>query len=429
LVRYLLLLLASLAFVIAAGITDVVHARDSLQDINKLIVPNSFGLAIHFTHPRQGELEMIKNAGFRWARIGLYWHKTEVQKGVYDFSEYDNLLSHLKNNNIQPLMILAYGNPLYDNFMSSNSDEGRTAFTNWAIAAAKHFKNRGVIWEMYNEPDAGGWSPKPDVNDYLKLALSVGQAFQKNAPRESLIGPATSSSSVFPFYEACFKAGLLNYWDGLSVHPYRNGPPESVSDDYEKIQQLIHKYAPKGKSIPIISSEWGYPSSTWRPWRDVILDEDIQGKYLPRMFLSNLLNNIPLSIWYDWQNDGSDPNNPEHNFGITHNLFHKQAALEPKTAYLALKTLTNALEGYRYEKRIASDKDDYILSFKKRNTKQIRIAAWSSSNIPHEVMLPSELKDFHTISFTGEEGSSIVVKESGLSLKLTDSPQYLLAMR
>ena len=41
----------------------------------------------------------------------------------------------------------------------------------------------------------------------------------------------------------------------------------------------------------------------------------LQGDYLARSFLVNLSQGIPLSIWYDWENDGTDPTNPEENFG------------------------------------------------------------------------------------------------------------------
>ena len=41
----------------------------------------------------------------------------------------------------------------------------------------------------------------------------------------------------------------------------------------------------------------------------------LQGDYLARSWLVNLSQSIPLSIWYDWKNDGTDPTDPEDNFG------------------------------------------------------------------------------------------------------------------
>ncbi len=46
------------------------------------------------------------------------------------------------------------------------------------------------------------------------------------------------------------------------------------------------------------------------------MDEETQAKLLARQWLSNLANDIPLSIWYDWRDDGPDPKEREHHFGM-----------------------------------------------------------------------------------------------------------------
>ena len=143
----------------------------------------------------------------------------------------------------------------------------------WAAAAAKHFRGRGILWEMYNEPNIGFWKPKPDVDQYAKLALAVGRALRAAEPGETYIGPATSTIDS-AFLEKCFQAGLLEYWSAVTVHPYRQEGPETAVAEYGRLRQLIDRYAPQGKRIPIISGEWGY-SSAWNKY-----DETRQGKML-----------------------------------------------------------------------------------------------------------------------------------------------------
>ena len=65
------------------------------------------------------------------------------------------------------------------------------------------------------------------------------------------------------------------------------------------------------------------------------------------MFMVNKLNNIPISIWYGWEDDGSDPNNGEHHFGI-----RKENTAISKLAYNAMNTFTYILSGYRMAERI-----------------------------------------------------------------------------
>src|SRR5258708_6729007 len=120
------------------------------------------------------------------------------------------------------------------------SDAGRAAFADWAAAAATHFKGQGITWGMDNEPNMQFWKPKPNVADYVALALAVGKALREAQPGETYIGPATSELD-FPFIEACFKAGLLEYWSAVSVHPYRQGGPESVAEEYRRLRMMIRQ--------------------------------------------------------------------------------------------------------------------------------------------------------------------------------------------
>src|SRR5262249_17720616 len=157
-------------------------------------------------------------------------------------------------------LILDYRNDLYDDGLSPHTDEGRAAFAKWAAAAVSRYKGRGVLWEMYNEPNIKQfWHPEPNVDDYVRLAIATGRPVRAVAPKEKYIGPACSTMD-FKFLEGCFKGGVLEYFDAVTVHPYRPKNPETVEADYAKLKDLIAQYAPKGKSIPIFSGEWGYSS-------------------------------------------------------------------------------------------------------------------------------------------------------------------------
>ena len=39
-------------------------------------IPEGFGVNIHFTDPRSGEMEMLVRAGFRWVRMDFNWAAT-----------------------------------------------------------------------------------------------------------------------------------------------------------------------------------------------------------------------------------------------------------------------------------------------------------------------------------------------------------------
>jgi hypothetical protein len=401
-----------------AALCVVVPWCSGAEGLPELVVPDSLGVNIHFTDPRPGEMEMLAAAGFHWVRMDFSWQGTELKPGQYDFSRYDHLMAALAPHKIRAVFILDYSNPLYDHGLSPASEEGRQAFARWAVAAAGHFRGKGVLWEMYNEPNISFWKPAPDVQQYIKLALAVGKALREAEPGEMYIGPATSQIDL-PFLEECFKAGLLEYWCAVSVHPYRQCDPEAVTPEYAKLRELIARYAPKDKKIPILSGEWGY-SAAWDKF-----DETRQAKYLARQWLTNLANEVPLSIWYDWHDDGQDAKEPEHHFGTVLNPYFSGRApvYDAKPAYKAAKTLCEQLAGFRFSKRFCLGADHVVL-FEKGD--KVRVVAFRNYKEPGPVKIPASPGQFSVVDYLGNDLPKAAANANGygLIIELADSPQY-----
>ena len=178
-------------------------------------------------------------------------------------------------------------------------------------------------------------------------------------PDAVIIGPTTSGVPI-PFIESFVASGVLEYLDAVSVHPYRNysKSPETAIEDYNKLRTLIGRYAPAGKKgMPIISSEWGYSSATKG------VSPEVQAANGVRMQLANLLNGIPISIWYDWKNDGDDPADHESNFGTV------SSDLQPKPVYKAFQLMNAQLKGrsrsiFTLGSILKVMVNDYVLLFK-----------------------------------------------------------------
>lgn len=398
-------------FAIALALFAATVARAA--EVVSPVIPQGLGVNIHFTDEKPGELKMLADAGFKIVRMDFDWARIETERGKYDFSAYDRLVKSLDEHGLRALFILDYANPLYDDNRSPDTDEGRQAFARWAAAAVEHFKGKRILWEMYNEPNiAPFWRPRPDTDNYIKLAREVGRAIKRAAPGEIYIGPACSGVDL-PFLEACFKADLLEYWDAVSVHPYRQSSPETAADDYRALRRLIARYSPGRKTPPILSGEWGYSSA----WSGV--DEDRQAKMLARQWLVNLSNDVPVSIWYDWRDDGPDEKEPEHHFG-TATLDGK-----PKPAYRAAAALTGALGGFSFNKRLAlGGSDQYMLLFSRGD--EVRVVAWTTSPQPQHAVLPASAGTFQVRSHLNEPLDPVTADEDGIAVILTDAPLYFI---
>ncbi|MCX6362090.1 MAG: cellulase family glycosylhydrolase [Armatimonadetes bacterium] len=383
-------------------------------------LPDGLGVNIHFTDPRPGEMKMMAEAGVTWVRMDFDWNQVEFEKGKYRFDAYDRLMTALKPHGIRPIFILDYVHRFYDDAQSPHSDEAVAAFAAFAAASAKHFVGQGVVWEMYNEPNIlPFWRPKPNVRDYIRLATAVGEAIRKATPKETYIGPATSGID-YGFLEACFAGGLLKYWDAVSVHPYRPMPPETAAGDYSRLRAMIARRAPRGKRIPIISGEWGYSSIAGS------VNPAVQARYLARQWLTNVSCGVPLSIWYDWHDDGPDPKEPEHHFGTVLNEYHadRDPVYDPKPAYLAARQLTSFLRGHRFNKRLqVGGADNYILLFNKG--RDVRVVAWTTSTEPRQVTLPASPGSLEVTDHLGRRLDDVQATGPGAELRLTDAPLYI----
>ncbi len=399
-------------------------------DLPELVLPHGVGVNIHFTRGHERDLDLIAAAGFKFIRMDFGWGGTERKKGEYDWKAYQELTANLEKRGLRAIYILDYSNPLYEETVVSKNPitgkehkdvaspqhpESVAAFARWAAAAAKHFAGRRIVWEIWNEPNINFWKPKPDVQQYIALALATAKAVRDADLNATIIGPATSEVPV-KFLEELFTAGMLAHLDAVSVHPYRSYKkgPETAAEDYTKLRALIEKHAPTRakKSLPIISGEWGYSTFTNKG-----MSLETQAAFLARQQLANLYAGVPISIWYDWKNDGTDLAEREHNFGtVTHDL-------KPKPAYLALQTLARELSGYRIEKRLAtSSTNDWALLLSKGAER--KLAAWTTGE-PRAVTIGGlNFKSASSVSGDGKTTEAMLTQGS-LLLTLSALPQYV----
>ena len=401
-------------------------------EIPRPVLPAGVGVNIHFVTGHEQELDLIAAAGFKFVRMDFHWETIERRKGQYDWAGYEKLLANLDKRGLRAILILDYSHPLYERAVTSpdplshvprrataspQNPESVAAFARWAAASARHFRGRHVLWEIWNEPNGNFWAPRPDAGQYTALALATARAVREADPRATIIGPA-SSGFPWEFLETFLKSGVLEYLDAVSVHPYRNPhkAPETAAADYARLRSLVERYAPASKreQLPILSGEWGYSSFT----HGVSLET--QAAFAARQQLSNLLNGVPLSIWYDWQNDGPDPNENEHNFGTV------LPDLTPKPAYTAIRTLTHELRGYRIVRQVACPGgEDYLLVCAGPGYRK-KLVAWTLGE-PHQVRVPITLFGRNRLSGTTSDGTCFKSRiDSGrLLLDLTPAPQYV----
>ena len=368
-----------------------------------LTVPSGLGVNIHIIEPKDNTIQRIAASGFKWIRMDMLWNEIERRKGSYDFSRYDKLNDQLRQSKLRPIYILDYGNDYYEKG-APRSPQARAAFVAFVHATLQHYGHQGAVWELYNEPNIHFWEPQPNVNEYIALAREVGHEIRANEPDEWFIGPAVSGMD-WNFLQACMKAGLLQYWDAVSVHPYRNAPPETAAKDWQHLREMIGQYAPKGKAVEIICSEWGYNSLSF--------GEQKQADYASRQYLANLGSWVPLTIWYDWSDDVADKRAEERHYGVV------RADLSSKPALLSIYTMMRELKGWKVTNAIFNDAA--VLTF--RRGAFSKGVAWAVNGARATAQIPLPVGDYVQRSFSTDT-HVVHAGPTGMTVQVGSTPTY-----
>lgn len=400
---------ATLVVILTASLTNATAAQ---QGLPQFVIPDCLGVNIHFTSGQEEQIKKIAAAGFRFIRMDFHWSAVEKLKGQYDFSAYDELVADLDRHGIRPLFILDYGNVLYDDGLAPHTDEGRRAFAAFAKAGAARFRGKGVLWEIWNEPNLTKfWQPDANVENYVRLVETTSKALREADPECVILAPALAGWD-FAWLEQAFKLGLLEHIDVVSLHAYGASRPEDAALYYSTVKSLIAEHAPYGKEVPIVSGEWGYSAVKG-------FTVERQAQYLVRSFLTNMMNDARLSIWYDWRDDGPDREETEHNFGVVYE------DLSEKPSYAAVRTLTRELEGYCFAARMSvGSENDYVALFTRNGAH--RLAVWTIGE-PHDATIPIDVPKVEIVSMTGER-REVEVSNGKLALKLTGAVTYVIPL-
>jgi hypothetical protein len=180
---------------------------------------------------------------------------------------------------------------------------------------------------------------------------------------------------------------------------------------------LIERHAPGSKKnkIPTFSGEWGYATHTKG------LPLETQAAFAARQQLANLLNGVPLSIWYDWKNDGNDRDEREHNFGTV------LPDLKPKPAYVAIQTLTRELNGFGIVHRHDTGNADEFVIVLTNTAGETRLAVWTLGE-SHGVTLETSLGGNISVPVATSQGerTEAQLQQGRLTIELTAAPKYIV---
>jgi len=328
------------------GRLKTLHARD--------IRASHLSIGFETLDRRQFEPERaykhVGNLGAKWARLSAGWGRCESVKGQYDFRWLDEIVDSLAREGVQAWFNLGYGNKFYTPGVEDDSAvgfspiftaEARAGWTAFVTHLARHFAGRVKGWEIWNDPNDGGfWRPqKPNAASYVQLVEITAPILRRESSDAAIVGGSVSTCNL-PFLEGCFDAGMGRHVDAVSFHPYWLPYPEDTEEFVEGLRQLLEKH---GSTAKLWQTECGCPSdpkteagtdSKGRKW-----SEAGQAKWLLRRVLTDLCQELDLTSYfttvdlthYNW---GSGPTDHAQSYGVL-----RGSDYSPKPSYFAYQSL------------------------------------------------------------------------------------------
>ncbi|MDE1166978.1 MAG: hypothetical protein PW845_16770 [Pseudomonas sp.] len=336
-------------------------------------------------------MRLLSDVGATSLRDDVYWSSVEGQPGQLGiYPRWRELLASASKRHLSKVMILSLGNQYYDNNAKPRNAGVKAGFARYVDFVSKAFVGQVDYYEIWNE-----WDLENDIDralfkgrslsdDYVQLVKDTAAQLHQNDPKARVLAGAITTQGIRQgFADRLVQAGALDKVDGLSLHPYvhceKNGggnTPESWIKWLGEVDQRLTALA--GRAVPLYLTEMSWPSSD----EPCGVDEKTQAMYLARAyFLAKTRPNIKGMWWYDLLNDGLDPKEREHNFGLLRN------DLSEKPAYGVLKAIAPTLGEYRYDSSKSLQADNlYLLNFS-RGDDQV-LVAWTAGR-PRVVKIQS----------------------------------------
>lgn len=336
------------------------------------------GVSSHLLHrkDRSGPLAngLIRDAGIVSVRDDVNWGYVERTRNRLELpSHWLPYLEGVERYSLRSMFMLGYGNQFYGNTKPRN-DLVRAAYGRYVSYMVSRLKGRTEFYEIWNEWDAEAPRDAEHAREYVRLVRDVVPRIRAADPKAKILaGSVTNAGIKGGFLQRLIENGVPNLVDGLSLHPYVHceGPANRTPEGWIKwlgeLDAGITRLA--GRPVPLYLTEMSWPANRGACG----ISEELQAAYLARSyFLARTIPNIKGMWWYDIYNDGLNPQDREHNFGLL------DYDMRPKAAYRVLKSISTIVKHYEYKGTVPTTVQNLVLLRFQRADDQV-LVAWSTA--------------------------------------------------
>jgi len=287
------------------------------------------------------EMALIDRLGVDIVRDGpLDWNVSEPRQGEWNFEMADRFLDDLARIGVELQAIFSdtpkwarTGNPDSPDASSwARVTPREDAIVEFAQTISKRYKSRVRYWEYFNEPDISWRSPP---QQYAATWNAAATAIRESNPEAMPMNGGFAMVRRQPnprFVDDVVPILNTAQWKVFAYHDYNTF--ENMVDRYRKAVRPVYDKA--RLDIPIWVNEGGF---------NMLLPgggERTQAAELAKKYIAAPWLGLHAYLWYDLRDDGVEPENKEHHFGLVKSNF------QPKPSYSAYQTVIRELASAKY---------------------------------------------------------------------------------
>jgi hypothetical protein len=304
--------------------------------------------------------------------------------------------------------------------LNSAGVEAFPGFTqNLAEAVAKSYPNQSAHYYQITWEPAKGWcfggTPQQLVQFYQLSYAAIHKSDSKAVVMGPTLFPGDSST-----LSQLWAAGLGNYVDAVSMHPYAAFPPEANNLVSDIRTQMKAAAEAKGHSVPFVGTEHGYTSSSIGELNEALGDIRSTLILLGEGFKFDIAFYI-ADFWIT--SPGETKNTYGYYWNLNPKLNYGTNKLGPKPAAPALAAMTSLLDGTSTGGVVANLAGTQIGYRFKRNGTTI-LALWDYQEAASELSLPSPNEDVRICDWMGN--CEAAASNGTINLQLGPSPTYIV---
>ena len=339
--------------------------------------------------------------GAKVIRDSVDWHTLQPAADRWNFAPMDSLVDSYGKMGMELQAMLAFTarwaaaeqlRNAPDWLEWSRSKPDSAAWRNYAATVFARYKGKIRFWEVWNEPDLTGFN-RMSPDEYVELQKIAFEEARKVSPELKLLTGGYATLTPHPGLKSpTFQRDNLIAARGLyDIHAYHE------HGSFPAYVRLLDEQFLPMRAAAKVTAPW-YANET--AIHSLGGTERNQALTLFKKLLFAWSRGAIGYTWYDLRNDGFDPKNAEHNYGMLDHEFY------PKPVYSVYNMLAGTFRNARFHRELQAGSGSYIFEFS--TPEGILIPAWNEAGDGATCTLPI-LSDAASAAVIDPMGNSVEI--------------------